>query len=200
MRRTILILSVLTVACLLGVRSSAAQRGTLYLVPILATPDLLDALSAYYQQNLALDVQILPALEPRASTFDPDRRQFVAEELVKQLRTSQGGNSRLGAVIGVTSKDMYIRELSWRFAFSLREPPYAVVSYARMDPVVFGRAPDRDLLLKRLRKMVTRNVGIMIFGLPRHADPTNLMYRNVLGVDDLDKLDEDLSRAGFPVR
>jgi len=48
----------------------------------------------------------------------------------------------------------------WAFAFSLREPPYAVVSYARMDPCRLGGSPSDELLLARLRKMVSRKVGI----------------------------------------
>jgi hypothetical protein len=33
---------------------------------------------------------------------------------------------------------MYIEDRPWIFGFSLRQPPYAVVSYARMDPRRLG--------------------------------------------------------------
>jgi hypothetical protein len=32
-----------------------------------------------------------------------------------------------------------------------------------------------------------------------NPDAASLMYQSILGVDDLDRIDEDLVRAGFPV-
>lgn len=104
-----------------------------------------------------------------------------------------------GIVIGITSRDMFIENRPWRFAFSLRQSGrMAIVSYARMDPLLMERYPDPQLLETRLRKMVTRNIGVMKYGLRLTGDPYDLMYQDVLGLDDLDNLIEDLPRAGFP--
>jgi hypothetical protein len=94
---------------------------------------------------------------------------------------------------------MYIEDRPWAFGFSWREPPFAAVSYARMDPQRLVGIPNEQRLQTRLRKMISRNVGIMLFGLKPHTDRNNLMYQDVMGVDELDRLDEDLVAAGFPV-
>ena len=71
------------------------------------------------------------------------------------------------------------------------EDQVAVVSYARMNPVIFGNLPDDELLQSRLRKMVTKNVGIMCYGLPLSPDPRSVMYGNIGGTDELDVMTED---------
>jgi predicted Zn-dependent protease len=201
MRRAVLICSLTAAATAVSTSCGSAGPGRLSLVSMHATaPELVETLAKYYRETLAVDVEILPALQPDASAFDQERQQFVAEALVTLLRDAHADRGRSGAVIGITSRDMYIRRLPWRFAFSLREPPFAVVSYARMDPVALGGPGNRDRLESRLRKMVTRNVGVMIFRLGMNADATTLMYQDVLGVDELDRIDEDLTRAGFPGR
>jgi predicted Zn-dependent protease len=87
---------------------------------------------------------------------------------------------------------MYIREYNWRFAFSWRqEGRFAVVSTARMDPVFFGRKRNDAILESRLRKMITKNIGLMYYGYFQSSDPKSVLYRSVLSIDDLDKIGED---------
>ena len=131
--------------------------------------------------------------------FDQARRQLVAEELVQMLRDRHKGGGRSRVVIGVTSWDMYIRARPWQFGFSWREAPYAVVSYARMDPARLGEPHGEERLLRRLRKMISKNLGVLMFRLGPSTDRTSLMYQDIMGVDDLDRIDEDLARSGFPV-
>jgi predicted Zn-dependent protease len=178
---------------------SPRRATTLHLVPLHAAPELLDSLATYYRKSLGLEVQILPALQPPTAVFNDTRRQLIAEGLIRMLRTTYAANARTGIVIGVTSWDMYIEDRPWAFGFSWREPPYAVVSYARMDPQRLGGLANEHRLLARLRKMVTRNVGIMMFGVKTNANRDSLMYQDVMGVDELDRLDEDLAAAGFPL-
>jgi predicted Zn-dependent protease len=171
----------------------------LHLVPLHAAPEYLESLAGYYQDKLGIEVEILPALQPPTAVFNDARRQLIAEGVIGMLRTTYAAQARSGVVIGVTSWDMYIEDRPWIFGFSLREPPYAVVSYARMDPRRLGGSASAQLLQARLRKMVSRNVGIMIFGLKTNPNRDSLMYQDVMGVDELDRLDEDLAAAGFPI-
>ncbi len=95
-------------------------------------------------------------------------------------------------MIGITEEDIYIRKSSWQFAFSYRaENRFAVVSSARMNPVNFDQPNDQALLHTRLRKMITKNIGILYFGLPQNNDPRSVLYRSILGVDELDRVGED---------
>lgn len=66
-------------------------------------------------------------------------------------------------VVGLTDVDMFIPDVSWRYAFSKREPPrFAVVSTARMDRGCMGivRASS-GIQMARLRKMVGKNIGVL---------------------------------------
>jgi hypothetical protein len=91
----------------------------------------------------------------------------------------------------VTREDLYIRgRLDWAWAFGLRDAGrLAVVSTARMlsGTELF---PER-YIGARLRKMVTKNIGLLYFGLAQSDDPTSVLYGNILGLPDLDAMGED---------
>jgi hypothetical protein len=40
--------------------------------------------------------------------------------------------------------------------------------------------------------MITKNLGVLYFGLLQSPSPTSVMFDNVLSVDDLDRMGEDL--------
>jgi hypothetical protein len=48
-----------------------------------------------------------------------------------------------------------------------------------------------DQIRTRLRKMVTKNVGVLYFHLPQSDDPRSVLYRNVGGIRDLDYMGEE---------
>jgi predicted Zn-dependent protease len=74
----------------------------------------------------------------------------------------------------------------WNFVFSYRwdDGGYAVVSTARMTN-------SDEVTLSRLRKMVTKSVGVMYYGLSVSDDPASVLY-TPLSVDDLDRMGENL--------
>lgn len=55
-----------------------------------------------------------------------------------------------------------------------------------------GKRPvNEEQILMRLRKMVTKNVGVLYFHLRQSDDPRSVLYRNVGGIQDLDYMGED---------
>lgn len=56
---------------------------------------------------------------------------------------------------------------------------------------------DDELTFERARKMVTRYIGLLYYGLPLSDDPESLLYDNVLGPADLDRMEEPLPVAGY---
>ncbi len=48
-----------------------------------------------------------------------------------------------------------------------------------------------DFCATRLRKMVTRDIGLLYFGLPLSTEPRSVLYNNILSVDDLDGMGQD---------
>jgi YD repeat-containing protein len=175
-------------------------RGPLYLVH-LGEPTTLDlqAFRAYYAQTLGLDVTVLPPLALDPADFDSRRRQFVAERVIASMRRSVPDVAKdpKAILIGVMEQDMYIAKYSWNFAFTLRADERAsIVSSARMQPSDNTSSADADLLISRVRKMVTKNIGLLVYGLPLSNDPTSVLYRNVGGVEELDVMQEQFEGAG----
>jgi predicted Zn-dependent protease len=167
---------------------------SLYFAPLDAFPrDSIDSLVTFYRERYGVEATVLePAsVDPRA--WDEERAQFVAEEVIESLKASYPEVvADSGAVIiGLVANDIYIRERTdWAWSFGLRrEGRFAVVSTARMSWPA-GLAGDEEIAL-RLRKMVSKNIGLMYFGLSPSDDPRSVLYRNVGGVDDLDRMGED---------
>jgi len=146
----------------------------------------------YYQSKYNLVVKTVPPLKLTSSVIDPERRQLIAEEAIELM---QLGYPRLtgdprAVMIGLTDVDMFVRENNWQFTFSWRQQwRFAVVSDARMSLGAPRMSPE--IINSRLRKMVTKNIGIMYYGLRPNDDPHSVMYNRVGGIDELDYMGED---------
>jgi hypothetical protein len=155
--------------------------------------EVVDSLVEYNRTKYGVAARVLPlaALDPAA--WDQQRQQVVAEAAIQSIKALHGDVARdPGAVIiGLVTPDLYLRgRTDWAWAFGLREGGrFAVVSTARMSWP--GGAAGEQQLTARLRKMVSRYIGIMYFGLPPNGDPRSVLYRDVLGVEDLDRMGED---------
>ena len=88
------------------------------------------------------------------------------------------------------SQDMYVRDKTWSFAFSYREGDrFAVVSCRRMG---LGLTANESSVFKaRLRKMVTKNLGILYYHLPVSMNPRSALYGNIGGLEELDSMGEN---------
>jgi predicted Zn-dependent protease len=177
-----------------------APKIDLYFVAIGSVPAaMLDSFVGHFHTKLGVSSKLLTPLGFDSLTFDPERSQMSADRLIQAVRyryPTLVKNPRT-RVIAVTSFDMYMEAMreQWRFTFSLRSSDgrMAVVSYARMDPAKLGGRPDEALLRTRLRKMVTKNIGIICFGLPLSENPRSVLFNNVLGVEELDRMTEDFN-------
>ena len=98
-------------------------------------------------------------------------------------------------LIGLTPVDLYFEQKDWRYAFGVRGmPPYpqSVISTFRMNPETFGEDGDDGLLFIRARKMFSRHIGLLYYGLPESSDSESLLYSSILSLSDLDHLQEPL--------
>jgi hypothetical protein len=48
-----------------------------------------------------------------------------------------------------------------------------------------------DLAATRLRKIVTKDIGILYFGLPQSTDPKSVLYNGIMGIEELDNVGEE---------
>ena len=193
-----MVVVLIATAMIAGAKAQTAPTPELYLVAIGDVPgDMTDRLVLYVQTRFQIPIRTLSALKFDGQMLDRQRSQVVADELIRAVRVQHATlvkNPRT-RVIAVTPFDMYMQAMrdQWRFTFSLRsrDQRVAVVSYARMDPANLGQAPDAAVLEPRLRKMISKNIGIIYYGLPTSDNPLSAMFGNILGVDDLDRMTED---------
>ena len=161
---------------------------SILIVPIGAFPaDRLAGLAADYatEYGLALAIGAPIPLDPAA--YDPARSQYVAQGLIAAMAGGRGSATDDRIVIGVTMADVYIKGVDWDWAFALRQQGrLAVISAARMPET---RYSNRWWLF---RKMLTREIGFLCFNLPATDDRYDLLYRDVLGVPDLRRLNDHL--------
>jgi hypothetical protein len=156
--------------------------------------DQVASLVDYYHAKYGITAKVLPlaGLDPAAR--DKERGQVVAEGAIasiKALHSTVAGNPR-NVIVALITADLYIRDRpDWRWAFGLRgdEGRIGVVSTFRMHSP--GGARGQAELPVRLRKMVSRDVGFLYFGFAATDDRSSVLYRDILSVDDLDRMGED---------
>ena len=154
----------------------------------------LTKLANFCKQKLGIQAILTDPVPLALSTVDKKRQQVIAEEAVALLKSK---NPNLVAdpnaiVIGLTDQDMYIRKFEWQYAFSYwTQVRFCVVSSARLNPANLGGSPNDVLTETRLRKMVLNKIGILYYLYPTNYDPKSVMYEEINGVEDLDKMGED---------
>jgi predicted Zn-dependent protease len=167
-------------------------RGKVYFLPLGDFPSsTVKELVSYYQEKHNLSIETLPPLPLEPSVTNAQRQQLAAEAVVAQMKSALPSlaDAPEAIIIGLTREDMYIAQYNWRFTFSWRqEGKYAVVSNARM---YLGEASERKAM-SRLRKMVTKNIGILYYRLQQSEDPRSVLYKNVGGIEEPDNMGEEL--------
>jgi len=167
--------------------------GQIYFVPLGDFPtSKAHDLVAYYRDKFSLAVKILHRVPLNSAALDADRQQLIAEEVIALMKNAYPRLAKdpEAILIGLTVEDMYIASYDWQYTFSWRqEEKYAVVSDARMstDYSKFSEARIKN----RLRKMVTKNIGILYYRLPASDNPASVLYNNVGGIRELDRMGEE---------
>jgi predicted Zn-dependent protease len=170
------------------------QGSKIYLIPIgdVSTGQM-QQLGNYYHGRFGLEIPILKAVPVPANAMDNRRNQLMAETLTNEMRGNfpELANDPKAILIGVTSQDMYLVSKNWRFAFGWKDANKrtAVVSTARMNlRYGFNLFPNSEV---RLRKMVTKDIGILYYGLPQSDNPRSVLYNGILGIQELDSVGEE---------
>ena len=170
-------------------------EGRIRFVPLDAFPtSTLHALADYYKKKYGLGIELASPMLLPATAIDSSRGQLISDAVIETLQANypQPPTERL-TVIGLVETDMYIPGVNWRYAISYRKADrYAVVSTARLDRGCLGIVPvSHERVTSRLRKMVTKNVGILYFRLPLSDDPRSVLYGKIGGSQEFDRMSED---------
>jgi predicted Zn-dependent protease len=172
------------------------EGSKLFFVPVGDFPSTqLEPLVQYYRQKYNLEIAVLKSIPVDPATRDQSRQQLMAEKLVASVRDSvpEHTNDSKAILIGFTSEDIYPTSQGWEFAFGWRlgTTRTAVVSTARMNLHYGGEPSDVSALDTRMRKVVTKDIGILYYGLPQSKNPKSVLYNQILGIQELDQVGED---------
>jgi YD repeat-containing protein len=174
-------------------------EGHIFLIPFgTAGPLITPALTQYYRDTYGLALELRPTLAVPEWTRDRPRKQLIAEELVEAMKAAYPELARdpRNLLIGLTVEDLYITDLDWEFALNYRSPLGGVViSAARLDPVFYGDPPDPALASRRLRKLLTKNIGASFYHLSLNSNPASVLYDDVETMTTLDGMAETYNVA-----
>jgi predicted Zn-dependent protease len=168
----------------------------IYFIPVGDFPvEQLEPLVHFYRQKYNLDIAILQSVPIDPTTRDKSRHQLMAEKLADSVRAAvpEYANDPKAILIGFTSEDMYQVSQNWEFAFGWRWSTVgvAVVSTARLNLTYVGQPSDPNFPATRLRKIVTKDVGILYYGLPQSSNRRSVLYSQIMGMAGLDDVGED---------
>ncbi|WP_394846104.1 hypothetical protein LZC95_01415 [Pendulispora brunnea] len=182
----------------LGFPRQCARRDPVYFIPMghqsgFDIQDLANRYAASYHRPFLV---LKPREMPRAA-YNEDRGQWDGEKVLSSLVPEVGRIAPKDAtLIVLTSDDLYLGSVDWRFAFGTRGPPnMAIVSSARMRLELPGivEADQIDAIADyRFRKMITRNLGFVYCNLQNTFRPKSILYFRNMGQPDLDEMDESV--------
>lgn len=173
-------------------------RSTIYLVP-LGTFRYIDlpTLVEYYRQKFSLEVRILPAIPLDSASYDPIRKQYIAERLMELMNRSvpPAVNNLSAAFIGITEEDIYLTTEDWAWALGFRFGGLGkgVISSARMDlrHFAYNTPLDFNLLHRNLAKMTSRYVGFLYYGLGISDDQRSVVREDMYSIEALQAVGEE---------
>jgi archaemetzincin len=148
-------------------------RNVIYLQPIgQFRPDhslSLDSLREYAGAYFSMNVDILPAIDPRSlkltSRLNPHsrNRQLLTGDILIHLRTDFPDNAF--CVLAITMEDLY-PDPRWNFVFgqASQQDRVGVFSFTRYDPAFYGESRGsqyRELMLRRSIKVLVHETAHM---------------------------------------
>jgi YD repeat-containing protein len=168
-------------------------HGKLYFVPMGAQAFPAESLAAYYTHKFKIEVSVLPKVPVGNMTYDATRHQYIAEEMILDVKRAYPRIARAkdSVVLILTDDDIYPRSLGWKFTTSFRsEGRFAVVSSRRNDPSFdsTGKPADPETKLAGVKRTISKYIGMLYFHLPVSSDPTSIMHQPLdvaPGPDDL---------------
>jgi predicted Zn-dependent protease len=180
--------------CVLVLTSGCKKADKLYFVPIgdVSTLDI-EGLVKHYREKFGIEARILERMQPASSDVDPRRRQLIAENLLNTMlvRYPDYANDKSVVLIGITNQDIYPQSEGWLFCFGWRGDRAAIASTARLDIHYSGEPSDEAVEFKRLRKIITKDIGLLYYGKSSSSNPRSVLYDSIGGIQELDQVSED---------
>ena len=157
-------------------------HGKLYFLPMGRQAVPVESLAAYYRDKFEIEVTVLPEVAIDSTAYDSPRRQYIAEEMILDMKRAEPKIARAAdsVIIILTDEDIYPRSLGWEFTYSFYTGyKFAVVSSHRNDPAFWDSTKPHDAgkQLAGMKQMLTKYIAMLYFHLPHSFDPTSIMYQ-----------------------
>ena len=159
------------------------KRRILLITHGLSEKDFLEKLAADLSHEFHCQVDIEESHIDINEFYDPSRRQFDGNQILKEIDSiSILENVKKVGLLGI---DLFIPILTYIFGQATLNGNSGIVSLYRLRNEHYGMKKDSVLLLNRLKKVVTHELGHM-FGLIHCHVPTCVM-RSSTYVEDIDQ-------------
>ncbi len=157
--------------------------------------ELMRGLVDYYRKRYGLPISAIQPTFVPTDLLDHKRGQLRAWELMdySRLRAAHSFFGPEVILIGITPVDIFNEYGHYSWVFGVKtapEEPLAVISTFRMKPEIYGDPPDDELFQTRVRKMVSRYIGVLYYELPESSDPQSPLFNSIGGLGDLDEMSE----------
>jgi len=156
------------------------EQGPITIIPIGKVDDaLLEVLCPALEQTFGVACRRgLPLAVPEKA-YDPRRRQYNAEEILRLLPAPAQGR-----VLGVVDADLYVPRLNFVFGLADMVQRRALIALARLRQEFYGLPAEPALFLQRMVKEAVHELG-HTYGLGHCTDPLCVMaFSNTLGDTD----------------
>ncbi len=156
----------------------------IYIIPIRFNDVfLLDSLSLYLTKTFGIPTKIERWRIDVEVTYDPMRNQYNSSYLLAQLIENPPDDAF--RILGVCDFDLFIPILTYVFGEAQLEGIGAIVTTHRLREEFYGGAPEKHLLMERLLKEATHELG-HTFRLIHCYNPGCVM-NNSTYVEDIDE-------------
>ncbi len=145
--------------------------------------DFLERLVNGVSNEFQIQVRLKEGLIDLSDYYDPVRRQYKGNELLKEVETRYSFDSN--KTIGIFNVDLFIPILTYIFGQAHLGGNTGIVSIYRLSNERYGIDADENVLLERAIKEVIHELG-HTFGLI-HCHTSTCVMRSSTYVEDLDQ-------------
>lgn len=145
--------------------------------------DFLDKMVESVSNEYKMQVRAKEGLIDLSDYYDPVRRQYKGNELLKEVDARYSFDST--KTIGLFNVDLYVPILTYIFGQAHLNGRTGIVSLYRLNNERYGIDADDKLLLERAIKEIVHELG-HTFGLI-HCHTPNCVMRSSTYVEDLDQ-------------
>ena len=143
----------------------------------------LEKISEAVAQEFNCAVSIKEARLDLTGFFDPNRRQYNGDQLLKEVHSMSINTSKKS--IGLFNVDLFIPILTYIFGQAQLGGPTAIASLYRLSNEKYGILPNDDQILERFKKEIIHELGHTFKLL--HCYTTTCVMRSSTYVEDIEQ-------------